>query len=760
MSVKASSRAIGLAIVTLNVSAPALAQTSSPAPAGSPAAGNDTGVQEIIVTAQRRKEPLQSVPVAVTAIDSEGLAKAGIRDITTLGTLTPGLTVGQSGSDSRPAMRGVNTDNSRQAQADATVAFFMDGVYQSSNQQALQGFVDLARVEVQRGPQGTLYGRNSFGGNISLVSNLPTDRLEGSVFGELGSFSRRKFNGVINVPISDSLAFRAAGQYEKSDGYVKNITPGGTRAGDIDDAYGRLSLLWRLDDRTDVILRGSRWKGGGSGAGAYEYKVEGVQVNSLTVPPGGTINSNQDIRGTIVVPVNPRARTGDIATLPAAGVPVPTDPWTIDSDTPSTRSVGNTAGTIEVNRSLGFGNLKFIGSYSDFNAKRTSDGDFTSYNVRFNLQESKNKTNTGEVQLASESNSALQYVAGVYYLSTTASEYFQQYRYTFSAFTDNVLTNFDTKSAAAYGQATYAILPALRLTGGLRYTDDKKSSSGTDYANLTAGQPTLSPDVSKSFNKVTWRGAVDYQLEQDKLLYFSVSTGFRSGGFNTFVSLPNLLTFQPETVTAYEVGAKTRWFRNTLQVNLSAFYNSYKAIQINGYDANTNLVYTQNVGGRRARGIEAEVQFRPTPQLQTYLTAAYLDATYRSGAAAFDPISGDSISIAGNQSGFSPKWRVNAGVSYDFKIGDGKLTPRLSSSYVSRYYLTDFNAFIEKQDSYAKTDFRVTYLAPGDRLSVEGFVTNIENTASKSGGEFGGRGAYFIAYAPPRQYGLNVSYKF
>ena len=716
-----------------------------------PADETGGGLSDIVVTAQRREERLQNVPIAITAIDARGLEQSGIRDITRLEVLTPGLTVGQTGSDSRPAMRGVNTDNSRSAQADATIAFFLDGIYQSSNQEALQGFVDLARVEVQRGPQGTLYGRNSFGGNISLVSNLPTQKLEGSVRGEYGEFNRYKVTGVINAPLSGTLAVRAVGQYEKSDGYVGNLSPTGTRAGDVDDAYGRVSLRWKPDDRLDVILRGNVWQGNGNGASAYEYKVEGIQVNAA---------GNQDIAGTTIQYINPRARQSDIPTLPVAGVPVPRDPWTIAQDTPATRRIRNFAGSAEINYDLDFAGLKLIGSYNDFDAKRTSDGDFTEYRVRFNQQRSRNKTGTAEIQLASKAGSPLQYVVGAYYLNTKASEYFQQFRYTFNAFTDNVLTTYNTESYALFGQASYNLTPELRLTGGARYTDDLKSASGLDYANLTAGQPSVSPYTSRNFGRVTWRGAVDYQATPDKLLYASVSTGFRSGGFNTFVTSPAPLTFNPDTVTAYEIGAKTRWIDGTLQVNLSAFVNDFKAIQINGYDGNTNLTYTQNVGGRSAKGVEAEILIRPVRALQAFITASYLDAYYRQGAAAFDPVNAGLIAIAGKKSGFSPTWRINTGVSYDFELGGGKLTPRVQTSFVSQYFLTDFNAFIEKQSAYTKTDIRLTYTAPKERFTLEGFVTNLENGATKSGGEFGGRGAYFIAYAPPRQWGIAAGLKF
>ena len=747
----------------------ALAQTTPPeAPetaAPNAAAQPADGVQDIIVTAQRREERLQTVPIAITAISGAGLEQAGIRDITRLSVLTPGLTVGQSGSDSRPALRGVNTDNSRSAQADASVAFFVDGIYQSANQQALVGFVDLARVEVQRGPQGTLYGRNSFGGNIVLVSNLPTDKLEGAVRAEGGNFGHYRVEGFVNAPVSDTVDVRLAGLRDKSDGYVQNLSRSGSRAGDVDDYYFRPSLRWRPTSRLEVILRNTDWIGDGSGGGAYEYKVEGI----LSSPDITTAD-----RTTTVLPINPRANAGDYAAavrngqvppgsnLPELvnfpnGVPVPTDPWTINQDTPSTRTIRSYGGSAEINYDFDFARLKLLGSYTDFDARRTSDGDFTQYQLRSNLQESTNKTGTGEIQLASKPGSPFQWVIGAYYLTTNATEFFQQYRYYNGAFSDNNIGTFGTDSIAGFAQASYNITRELRVTGGVRYTDDYKSSSFLNLADPTGS----TGKVGRHFGKATWRGAVDYQVTPDKLVYFSASSGFRAGGFNPGVSSTINPAFTPETVTAYEIGTKTRWLGNTLQVNLSAFINDYKNLQVVGFDGATSLVFTQNVGEKVARGVEAEILIRPVRAFEVAISYAYLDAHWNSGSA-IDQISfGSNVNLAGKQAAFSPDNRIGASASYEFALaGGGTLTPRVQTQFSSQFYLLDYNTIIERQKSYSKTDVRLTYTFPNKRFTLEGFATNLENSVVKSGGEFGGRGAFFIGYAPPRMYGGAVGVKF
>ena len=734
------------------------------APEAAAATPSDAGVGEIIVTAQHRAERLQSVPIAVTAIDSKTLEQAGIRDITRLEIVTPGLSVGQSGSDSRPALRGVNTDNSRQAQADPSVAFFIDGIYQSSNQQALVGFIDLARVEVQRGPQGTLYGRNSFGGNISLITNLPSDDFEGALRGEFGRFDHRRLDVIANLPLGDTFGVRLAGYYDKSKGYVKNLDPNGSRAGDIDDVYLRGTARWKPSSATQIILRGNVWHGNGHGAGAYEYKVEGI----LSSPDVASADSS-----TTVLYINPRAKTSDYLTALANGlvppgsnlpelaafpdgVPVPRNPWTINQDTPSTRRIRNNAGSIEVDQDVQFADLKLLASANDFDAVRTGDGDFTQYLLRTNVQQSKNKTQTLEAQLASKTVTPFQWVGGLYYLHTNASEYFNQFRNYRGVFTDDIKTNFGTISVAGYAQASYNLTDAFRATAGVRYTDDKKSASGEDFANAI-----IIPRDSKHFRRATWRGALDYKVDADKMLYASISTGFRSGGFNPGISVPALGTFDPETVTAYEVGAKTRWLDNKLQLNLSAFFNDFKKLQVVGFDINTNLVFTQNVGHKTAKGIEAELLYRPIRPFELAMSVGYLDAKWKNGFA-IDPVSfAGNVDLTGNRAAFSPRLRIGASASYDIPLGDlGTLTPRVQTRYSSRYYLLDYNTIIERQTAYTKTDLRLTYAPAGQRFTVEGFVTNIENKAVKSGGEFGGRGAFFIAYEPPRQWGLALGAKF
>ena len=234
------------------------------------------------------------------------------------------------------------------------------------------------------------------------------------------------------------------------------------------------------------------------------------------------------------------------------------------------------------------------------------------------------------------------------------------------------------------------------MTGGVRYTDDYKSSSFLNFVDPTSS----TGKVGRHFDKATWRGAVDYQVTPDKLVYFSASSGFRAGGFNPGVSSTINPAFTPETVTAYEIGTKTRWLDNTLQVNLSAFINDYKNLQVVGFDGATSLVFTQNVGEKVARGVEAEILIRPVRQFEVAISYAYLDAHWNSGSA-IDQISfGSNVNLAGKQAAFSPDNRIGASASYEFALaGGGALTPRVQTQFSSQFYLLDYNTIIERQKS-------------------------------------------------------------
>ncbi|MBY0420721.1 MAG: TonB-dependent receptor plug domain-containing protein, partial [Parvularculaceae bacterium] len=257
---------VSTALVSAALIMPAQAQ-SGPSEEG--------GIDTIIVTAQRREENLQKVPLSVSAFSAEELQQQGTNDVSRLEGRVPGFTFGRSGVDARPAIRGVRTENVG-VNGDTTIGFFVDGIYQSRAAQATLGFVDLERVEVQRGPQGTLYGRNTFGGNISIVTAQPQlGEYSAKIGGGYGENNHWSVDGVANIPLGEIAAFRIVAQREKSDGWVKNINPLGNNLFDNDDTYARASFLFKPNDRLTATVKYDYSQRLGAGGSTFGYKLVG-----------------------------------------------------------------------------------------------------------------------------------------------------------------------------------------------------------------------------------------------------------------------------------------------------------------------------------------------------------------------------------------------------------------------------------------------------------------------------------------------------
>ena len=730
-----------LALGTATIAAPAFAQSTDGAPApttsssqgvSDPAAAEASNaapgeaISDIVVTAQRRGENLQDVPLAITAVSGETLAQKNITDVTRLQELAPGLSVGRSGSDARPNIRGINTE-AIGANSDPRIAFYVDDVYQSRTSQALAAFVDLERVEVQRGPQGTLYGRNSFGGNIALYSATPKSTFDAGGSLLVANFGRVRGEGFVNIPLSEGISARIAGMAERMDGYVKN-TSTGSDLGDEDQRYVRGSLRFApTGSGLEILLRGSYWKQGGNGLSAFGYKSLGTPFDpSLVRAAGGTLV----IGGrTVTFPtgfnggsafgqnsfINSRFRDGIVdVTVNGVGVdlgiPIERDPYKINFDTVTVRNTKQSQFSGSLNYDFGPVTFRSITGYSDFFAVRSSDNDFSPAPVAIDYNKTDVQTLSQEVQLLSSSrNSALQWIVGGYYYNDKIREIF---------FSDNNLNFFTTgsgplfpgggtgllptgtisatrddayspvqlktKSYAAFAQGSYNITEALRVTAGIRYTTDRKNYAAgvtngvltpkpvgvTNFAfglyqptNFRCGSTTSAQGTSQpaqgattaatfiqcgkdTFNFTTYRGAIDYKIAERNLLYASVSSGRRSGGFNNVLVDPanpalGVIAFQPEKVLAYEVGSKNRFLDNKLQANVAAYYNDYSGLQVqrqvpapNGL---TTLSIIENSGKGRSYGVEAELLYRPTRQLTLGLTTVYLNSKfteYETGTAA------------------------------------------------------------------------------------------------------------------------------
>jgi iron complex outermembrane recepter protein len=846
----------------------------------------NSGLEEIVVTAQRREENLQDVPISVSAFTAEQLKAQGTTDISRLENVVPGFQFGRSGPDARPAIRGVRTENVG-VNGDTTIGFFVDGVYQSRSQQATLSFVDIERVEVQRGPQGTLYGRNTFGGNIAISTAKPSlDRIKGGVDLTAGQNGRYRGEAYLNVPFGEIVALRVAGSWEESSGYVKNVNPLGNNLFDDKTRYARASILFKPSDAFSALLKFDYSKQGGAGGAAFGYKLRGTYYNNSNGSP------SQQLYNDSVVVLNSRGANRDgVIDAPLtndAGVPIfaADDPYTIDTDQPTVLNLRNYGFSATLAYDFGGVTLRSITGYTDFLVKRSADSDFSGNTVAVDQVTTTAKTLSQEVQFLSDASEALTYVVGGYFFKDKLRNTLinQQSPLVIRNVTPNITgTAFrggffddqraETQSIAAYAQASYAFTDKLKFTAGVRFTRDKKDFAfanersvvpltgttppGTDGTFIRLDMPTV-PDSAfgvkgaptnctyvaagttpapragfqclaanpllltgatydtATFQKVTWRAGLDYQMTDDNLLYASVSTGFRSGGFNSGQNQAALTpTFAPEKVLAFEVGSKNRFADNRVQINLAAFYNRYNGLQEQRQVpiGPATLSVIENSGKARSYGAEIEAIFKPVDALTLGFSGSYLNAKYTeylnvptpnnnlpitilvNDATALTPtlVNGVQIAGIGQRRLFAPGYNcglvpgtggagqppANFGcdlsgkslphspeisgsiyASYDIDLGSaGKLTPYAVLTFSGSFFGQPFNSILEKQAAYSKIDLRLTW-ALNETYEVQGFVNNVTDKATANRFVWGGGGALQASYAPPRLWGVRGSFKF
>jgi iron complex outermembrane receptor protein len=425
------------------ISGSALAQDADPA-ASPPAAQDDNTVGEIVVTAQRREERLQQVPLSVTALSGDDIREQDISDVSRLAQVVPGLRLGRSGAAERPAIRGVYTE-AIGLNSDPRIGFYIDEIYQARPQQASATLVDLERVEVQKGPQGTLFGRNSYGGNISLSTAKPTDRFEGGFDLIYGNYDRVRAEGFVNVPITEGLALRVAGEVERHDGYLKSIVSKSADLQDKKEYYLRGTLRWAppsLDDRLEVFLRGSYYVRDDNGFNSVNGKVIGVAVDpALVTAPGGTVVFNGQsytfpgaANGTggfnglnpgtgTLYPFTNAFRDG-IADVNGAdvGIPLP-GPYKSVYDAKPYEDLEQQqySGVINFQVSPDI-LLRSITSYTKFRTVNGGDGDGGPIPLQYFVNGTRSKVFTQELQLQSTGDGPFQYTIGGYYLSETGRD--------------------------------------------------------------------------------------------------------------------------------------------------------------------------------------------------------------------------------------------------------------------------------------------------------------------------------------------------
>lgn len=728
-------------------SAPTPSATDTPAPASAA----EAVMGDIIVTAQRRESTVREVPFSIVAFGGEQLRTQQVFSAASLVTTTPGITINTADKSlSIVAIRG-NVSTFRTATLDTPVAFFVDDVYYVFNNDLNSNFYDVSRVELLRGPQGTLFGRNVVGGAIAVITNNP-DMSGTNYYGQVtgGNAGYLRTEGAFNTVLAeDKLAARVAFSTERSDGLISTPHQSGNY-GETDSYAVRGKLLYTPTDTLKVVLAGDYSYTSGNG-GAIALGIGGPQVVPATF--GNFVNRQWTNNDYATSPYNQRLRGGYLR------------------------------GDLD----LFGGTLTSISGYrmNDSYALNDDVPVATTTPVFGRAQRVKNRSFTQEVRFASAPN-RLSYVVGAYFLSADVSTnnifYYSPLpgsavaaavRPNPSITNINRVQSGNVRSLAAFGEATFAVTDRLSVIAGGRYTDDRKQIDYHAYSNTDPGTipgfgfpGEVFASGGKSWDAFTPRFSVKWKPVDQVNLYATYAKGFKSGGFVDNAYRNPTIPLDPEKATNWEAGVKSRVFHNMLDFNLSVFRQ--KTVNLQNFSGAGGIAHTYN-GTLLMKGVEVESVLRPTPDLRINFNYTYLDGKYLSLK---DPLV--VADYSGNPAKYAPHNAFTLGAAYDLHLANGgKITPQTDFNYSDRISTDDANTLRLYPNLYDATrgrtlNARLSYDAPGGRFSVQAWVKNltdhyqilhaddITTFLAKSGT---GTTYWKIFNNTPRTFGATISFK-
>ncbi|MCW2406858.1 iron complex outermembrane receptor protein [Sphingobium sp. B1D7B] len=702
-----------------------------------------TARDDIIVTATRDPSLASKTPLSITAIGGDALLKTGVTNPLGLANEVPSLEINRY-YGLQITIRGVsNTDTT--AKGDPSASFLLDGIYIARPQAQETSFFDVERVEVLRGPQGTLYGRNSTAGVINVITKRPTDKFEVTGNVGYGNYDTIQADAAINVPVAEGIAFRLSGQLDRRDTFIIKAPTDSFKDNPFKDNRSiRLSGKFDFNDDVSLLLVGDY----SNMRGITQFNVLGD--NFFAPVNGDPTNRLYVADGS----ADQRLRRGFNQAF---------DPYV-------NNAVYGVMGELSWN--LGPVTATYLGSYRRLDV----DEKTTDYlgGVSPTLTTQKYEQNSHEFRLALNDVSGLKLQAGLMYFNEHSMQYYDQPNY--YGFDHFILDYGPTKatSYAAFGQATYSVTDRLRLTGGLRYTHDKKSQQGNVIFQITGLPDTvLVSGTSVDFSKLTWRVGADFDLDDRTMLFASVATGYKSGGFNDGClagsviggracnqPLPaSVLIYQPEEITSYEGGIKGWFADNAVRYSLSTFYYDYRNLQLNStaFIGGAPTLLIQNAGKAKVFGVEAEATLRPSPRNRFDLMASFLDAKFRS----YMPQGPSGPDFAGKPLDRSPGASVTVGYTYTLPLGDaGSLDLGARTKISDSYVVSSYSSGIQwRQPAYTRTEVQATYHAPGDRWYLQAYGRNLENNVLLTAQTYIA-GAMAVVPGDPLTYGVRAGFNF
>jgi iron complex outermembrane receptor protein len=691
-----------------------------------------TELDRIVVTARRRPEPLQAVPGAVTAVSGEELEARGAQDISALGAIAPNLVVYPSRAFNSTVIayiRGIGQFDSIWG-VEPGIGIYIDDVYMARPQGALLDLLDIERVEVLRGPQGTLYGRNTLAGAIKVIPRAPTAEAGGKASVTVGDHARGDGKLVLNLPLSDALRTRLAlGKYDR-DGFGRNLTTG-ARVGDRDVAVARFSAAWTPRPDVEVRLAWDRLRD----------RSDTPPARRLAVPPRG-IDPDQ----------------------------VPLDPGRHDvrSDAPEFQALDNEGASLSVDWSFRPDwRLRATSAWRHGDSRAVLDMDSLARPIWELGRDFRERQRSQEFQLAFDG-TATDLVAGLYLFDGTEAGDGRSSR-------PKILpTNFyraegevETRSIALYANLSRRFGERLELDAGLRQTWERKSATAFN-ANYTDGSFTTVASTLADFtdhtrySALTPRLALAWHASDAVMLYAQASRGFKGGSYNVranAVAFPESVhPLAAETVMAYEAGAKTEWLDGRLQANAAVFRNDYRNIQLSVLTDDPRFPAGfpdfRNAGSGTSQGVELEWRARLGAHVEWGGNVGFLDARY-------DRYLENGTNVA-DQRRFpnAPRWTAGTGVAGDFPVRRGWLRARVDGRYQAETWpSTDLTPLL-RQGGYALWNASLGWTSPGQRWDVTLRGDNLGDTAYRTAGFAYPFGIVTGYYGPPRTYALTVAYAF
>lgn len=741
-------------MITYRFAAMAAASTIAVLAASPASAQAANELEELVVTAQKREQNLQDVPIAVSAFSEAALDRVQIEDATDIQLSIPNAVL--TGND-RFTLRGVG--NNALGAVDLGVPSFVNGAaigYPPQNE-----FFDMARIEVLRGPQGTLYGRNTTGGAINFITRKPGAAFGGEASVQLGNFSNARLGAAVDLPLGEKVAVRLAGYSLDRDGYTKNVSTG--RDVDGRDQWGvRGTATFDIGPDTSATLVLSRFEEDSSRAREGKrlcraHPVLGCDPNVLGFD---SPNANTTILQTLSRLFTPFPAGGNIY----AGAPNPTDLRKIAADTDPTYLFDQSTASFEFQHDFGSLTLSGVAAYSKFSTEQNTDWDNADLPFRFTQPityfkdrdtqvttdrllttdsfTSRGTTKTGELRLASQFEGRFDFLLGAFYLEGTGSGGFETWHPAIEAFqkalgrpqetwrVSTLSRNGRNATWALFGETYFELADSLRLTLGARYTEEERSGESRSIVLAALG-----PWIYSKFDgqKATYKAAVDWTPDlsfTDKtLVYGSVATGYKGGGLNSGTAAG----FGPETVTAYEVGAKNSLADGALQANMTAFYYDYTGLQL-GQRINGGVV-TRNADAT-IYGLEGEFAYAAGDHWLFDANLSYLHTrigTFLSEDAANPAQSLTAtappvrINLEGNELPHSPGFKVKAGAQYqtDPFRGDWSATFRIDATWQDSYFAREYNTPTDRIDSWGVIDLQVRLDNDPAGLGVRFFVKNL-----------------------------------